>query len=241
MLYKYSNFDLRIKDVDEIKGIVSGYFAAFNVKDSAGDVIKKGAFQKSIMERGPNSSAPRIKHFMNHDKNHVVGKLLELFEDEKGLGYASQVGTHTDGRDFIEMVKSDLITEHSVGFQPLQENNDRVSGANFISEGRLWEGSSLTGWGVNQFTPLTGLKELDFDMIQKHIDNIDAFCRTSNATDATIELLEKEAQELLQLMKFKITHAESEKEKSHEPNNSEAALAFQLQTLNTKLKWTLKQ
>jgi len=51
---------LQIKDVDGRKGIVTGYFSDFNSIDSDGDIIKPGAFTKSISQNGPSSAKPRI-------------------------------------------------------------------------------------------------------------------------------------------------------------------------------------
>ena len=46
-------FPIQIKDIDGKKGIVTGYFADFNSIDSDGDIIRPGAFSKSISEWGP--------------------------------------------------------------------------------------------------------------------------------------------------------------------------------------------
>ena len=48
-----------IKDIDTQKREVSIYLSKFDTMDSDMDVIKKGAFSKSIQERGPGSSSNR--------------------------------------------------------------------------------------------------------------------------------------------------------------------------------------
>ena len=156
---------LQIKDVDGKKGIVTGYFSDFNSIDSDGDIIKPGAFQKSISQNGPQSSKPRIKHLLNHDSSKPLGVLEVLKEDTKGLYYESRLGTHSLGVDFIKMVDSGLISEHSIGFQTVKYNqlkpwNEWKQGeaARELTELKLYEGSSLTAWGANMNTPLTGLK-----------------------------------------------------------------------------------
>ena len=45
-----------IKDVDQTQGIVTAYAAAFGNEDADGDVIHRGAFAKTIAERGPNGT-----------------------------------------------------------------------------------------------------------------------------------------------------------------------------------------
>ena len=57
--YACKNLNVEVRDIDEKEGIVSGYFASFDTIDSDNDVIRKGAFKKSIQERGPLSSGNR--------------------------------------------------------------------------------------------------------------------------------------------------------------------------------------
>jgi hypothetical protein len=119
--YKSDVQPAEFKDADKKKGIVTGYFSHFNSIDSDGDIIRPGAYTKTIAENGPNSTKPRIKHLLNHDPSQPLGKLLDLKEDSTGLYYESQVGTHSLGQDFIKMVESGLIAEHSVGFRTIQQ------------------------------------------------------------------------------------------------------------------------
>lgn len=199
--YKSGHIPASIKDIDGKKGIVSGYFSRFDNVDADGDIIRKGAFTKTIMEAGPLSSNPRIKHLLNHNSSQPLGKILSLSEDMTGLAYESQVGTHTLGQDFIKMVESDLIAEHSIGFQTLKTNKLK-DGTSEITEIKLWEGSSLTAWGANPNTPLTGMKaETKDDVFQQIVNrqkNLEKFCRNSTASDETIELLLIENKQLTQ-------------------------------------------
>ncbi len=43
----------RLKDVDEKKGVVTGYASIFNNIDSDNEIVMPGAFLKTIQERGP--------------------------------------------------------------------------------------------------------------------------------------------------------------------------------------------
>ncbi|HEY4613744.1 MAG TPA: hypothetical protein VII11_12230, partial [Bacteroidota bacterium] len=47
---------IALKDVDQKKGIVMGYAAAFNNRDHDGDIIRPGAFKRTIAARGPGGS-----------------------------------------------------------------------------------------------------------------------------------------------------------------------------------------
>ena len=53
-----------IKDMDGTKREVAVYLAKFGNVDSDNDVIQKGAFKKSIQERGPQSPSNRSHYFL---------------------------------------------------------------------------------------------------------------------------------------------------------------------------------
>jgi HK97 family phage prohead protease len=211
--YKTDSISATIKDVDGKQGIVSGYFNSFNNVDSDGDIIRPGAFTKTIAENGPGSARPRIKHLMNHDVSQVPGVLQVLKEDGRGLYYESKAGSHTLGQDFIKMVESGIVTEHSIGFKTIKknqlqdfENYQQNPGKGWfeITEVKLWEGSSLTAWGANEMTPIVGMKGLTAN---QHLDRmlarckaLEKFCRNTTASDETIELLLIEQKQLTQII-----------------------------------------
>lgn len=206
--YEVGESGISFKDVDGKKGIVTGYFAAFNNVDADGDIIRKGAFDKTIRANGPQSTTPRIKHLMNHDTSSPLGVLMDLREDDKGLYYESKLGSHELGRDFVKMVESGLITEHSIGYRVIKKNQlqdyeqfvQNPEGGWFeLIEVKLWEGSSLTAWGANQYTPLTGLKaEIQVKNVNNRIDLLCKALRNGDFTEETFGSLEIELQQLKQ-------------------------------------------
>lgn len=208
MIYGYKNLELEIKDIDTKEGIVSGYFSAFNIKDSDGDVILPGAFTKSISEWGPTAKG-RIKHLMNHNPSMPLGKVLELKEDNYGLFYRSKIGTHSLGQDFLKMVESDLIKEHSIGFTVIKDK--KSDDANYLQEIKLYEGSSLTAWGANEYTPLVEMKG-NIESINERIKAFEKFVRHSDATDETIELCLIQIKQLSQLVENITTSADVSQE-----------------------------
>jgi hypothetical protein len=204
-LFAYKSFSdgATFKDADVKQGIVTGYFSKFDNVDSDGDVIRKGAFAKTISE-----NFSRIKHLMNHNVSQPLGKISFLKEDNYGLAYESQIGKHSLGVDFIKMVESGLITEHSIGFITIKRNQlqdfdgymkNPTGGWYELTELMLMEGSSLTGWGANALTPLTGMKsEVDVDRIYEHQKAVEKFCKNTDATDETIEMLLLHSKQLSQ-------------------------------------------
>lgn len=211
-VFSYKDFDIvtdrpiQFKDVDGKKGIVTGYFANFDTTDSDGDVIKKGSFVKTISEYGPTARKPRIKHLLNHDPSQPLGVLMELKEDNYGLYYESQLGSHSLGTDFVKMVESNLITEHSIGYRTMKFNQVRPWSEwkegevmRELTELKLYEGSSLTAWGANPNTPLTGLKaQFKAEKMGKRIDLLIKALRDGTFTDETFDLLEIELRQLQQ-------------------------------------------
>jgi len=200
MLYSYKSLDMEVKDVDVKQGIVSGYFSAFGMVDSDGDMMMPGAFKRSIQDWGPEGKG-RIKHLLNHDPSKPLGKIMELSEDSYGLKYVSQVGTHSLGKDFVKMIESDLIHEHSIGFRTLRDQ--KASDHNEIHEVMLYEGSSLTAWGANEHTPLLGLKKLkSIEEIQNQIKAFEKFVRNSDVTEETIDLCLIKVKQLAQALEM---------------------------------------
>lgn len=200
MIYNYKSFELELKDVDAKKGIVSGYFSAFGMVDSDGDIMMPGAFKRSINDWGPEGKG-RIKHLLNHNPSQPLGKITSLKEDSYGLLYTSQVGTHQLGKDFIKMVESGLIGEHSIGFRTLQEQKGDMG--NELRDVMLFEGSSLTAWGANENTPLIGMKSLkSVEKMQDEIRAFDKFIRNSDASEETIDLCLIKVKQLAQAIEM---------------------------------------
>lgn len=235
--FKGDSTQASFKDADSKKGIVTGYFSHFNSVDSDGDIIRPGAYLKTIRENGPSSGKPRIKHLLNHDSHKPLGKLMDLKEDQTGLYYESQIGNHELGVDFIKMVESGLISEHSVGFQTVKKAATKEGGAQFeITEIKLYEGSSLTSWGANENTPLTGLKsEQKAVWASNRIELLSKALRNGTFTDETFDLLDIELKQLSQLF-IDLTKVSTQADNSLEPGNDGKELLSVFQSYRKQFK-----
>jgi hypothetical protein len=183
---------------DTKQGVVSGYFAVFGNKDLDGDIIEPGAFTKTIMERGPQGKQ-LIKYLLDHDKNKVVAKITNLYEDNKGLRYEAKIGTHAAGQDFQKMIESELINQHSFGFRTIKEQFDQEAKANLIKEVMMYEGSAVQFLGANPETTFIDLKS-EADAFE-YLNRLEKFVKTSDATDETLEKLENQLKSLLDVLK----------------------------------------
>ena len=189
-----------VKDVDTVKGYVTGYFSSFDVLDSDGDLMQRGAFSKTIAENGPNSKRDRIQYLFNHNPNQPIGKLKMLSEDDFGLYFEAQLSEATLGKDMAKMYAEGIIREHSIGFQIVKGESSREGYK--IQEVKLWEGSAVT-WGANEMTPVMGVKGLvngqtpdALDMIER-VSNI---LRKGTLSDESCIALELELKQALALI-----------------------------------------
>lgn len=213
MQIKVIDSSIGIKDVDVKQGIVVGYFAHFNSKDAAGDIIIPGAFKKTISE-----NLPRIKHLLDHDRTKAVGKILSLEEDNIGLKYESKAGRDTKGRDFLLMCEDGIITEHSFGYDTIDQ--EQKSDGNYLTQLKMWEGSSLQAWGCNENTPLVGLKEYKHSELIERMKTIEDGIRNGKYSDDAFIRLEKELKainHLLSLLTLDTTKPEPIKEETTLP------------------------
>ncbi|MCK3656238.1 peptidase U35 [Pasteurellaceae bacterium Macca] len=82
MTFKTKDLFFKAEAVQE-DGFFCGYCNTFNVKDSYGDIVKKGAFLNSIQGWNAQNKMPPV--LWNHDWNQPIGVWISLKEDEKGL------------------------------------------------------------------------------------------------------------------------------------------------------------
>jgi HK97 family phage prohead protease len=148
-----------IKDMDRSRREVAVYLAKFGNVDSDNDVIQKGAFKKSIQERGPESPSNRkIAFLRHHDWEKQIGVFSKIQEDDNGLFAVGRLGTSTMGEDAWRDYQDGIIKEHSVGFQRVsdktkwvKDTSNPMGGFTLLQEVKLWEGSAVT-FGANELT-----------------------------------------------------------------------------------------
>jgi uncharacterized protein len=185
MIYKNISSGI-IEDVDDVKGIVTGYFSAFNNIDSDGDVIVSGAYKKTVAENGPNGKN-RIMHLLQHNPLMPLAKPMELIEDGKGLRFVSKITETSYGKDVIKLYAEGVFNEHSVGFEIIKSDNK--AGYREIREIKLWEGSTVT-WGANPNTPIESMKSWDKPKSEEMLSKFCNILRNGDLTDESLIQLE---------------------------------------------------
>ena len=163
-------------DADEKAGIIKGYGSYFGNKDSDNDVIMKGAYKKTIAENGD-----RVKYLYQHDMNQPIGKMTELYEDDKGLVFVAEIAKTQLGKDVVELMKSGVITENSVGIMPIQKTNK--DGFREINEVKLYEISAVTLAANDQAKILDVTGNIDVEKLAKRYDNLSKLIRKGEISD----------------------------------------------------------
>lgn len=181
-----------IADIDEKMGIVKGYGSYFGNKDSDNDVIAKGAYQKTIKENGD-----RVRYLYQHNMSQPIGKMKELYEDEKGLMFVAEIPKTSLGMDVLELIKGGVITENSVGILPLQKQ--MKEDYREITEVKLYEISAVTLAANDQAKILDVKGNVDYQKLYKRFDSLAKIIRKGNVSDEMGYAIESEILKLKSL------------------------------------------
>jgi HK97 family phage prohead protease len=164
-MIEYKVFQSKVIDVDIKKGIVTNYDNAWNVLDTDKDISRKGAFTKTLVE-----NVKRAKWFMNHDQTLLLGVPFIEGTKEDDIGLLSVNHLNTEKQlgadmlsDYMLFKEYDRTLEHSIGYNAIKTNpydyGEKKMGRELI-ECKLWEKSTLTNWGANEFTPVVDIKSI---------------------------------------------------------------------------------
>ena len=202
--YKVKGAAFELKEIEAQSRRVTFMASKFDVIDSDNDIIRRGAFAKSILERGPESSSNRkIAHLRHHDWEQQIGRIVKMEETHDGLIVVSDLGTSTKGDDALRDYQEGIITEHSIGFQYVADKIHTIehgeSNVFEIKEVVLWENSAVT-FGANEFTPVLDVSKGEhishLDKLNKKMDAIVNSLRNGKGTEERFFTLEKRLQVL---------------------------------------------
>ena len=177
-------------DMDDKAGIVKGYASVFNNVDSDGDIIRKGAYLKTIEENGY-----RVKYLYQHEMDKPIGKMRMLEEDDKGLMFEAEIAKTTLGKDVMELIKAGVITENSVGIMPIRKemNSDNKRE---IYEVKLYEVSAVTLAANDEAKIMDHKGNFDPEKVADRYDKIAKLLRKGNISDDLGFALESEIYKL---------------------------------------------
>lgn len=176
----FKGLDLADFNIDLTKREVTMAWNAFAVKDNDNDIILKGAFAKSIAERGPASATSRkIAYLKYHNWHLPVGPLTELKEDDKYLVAKAKIDPTPEGDDTVTQYQTGTLNQHSIGYRYVWDKGEysEADDAFVWKEINLFEGSVVVA-GVNENTPLLEIHgEFSADLLAKAMDELEGFLR----------------------------------------------------------------
>tara|TARA_R100000654_G_scaffold39157_1_gene64894 strand:+ start:1200 stop:1910 length:711 start_codon:yes stop_codon:yes gene_type:complete len=227
----------QISDIDENLGIVKGYGSVFGNKDSDNDIIEKGAYKRTIKNNGS-----RVKYLYQHDITKPIGKMKELYEDEKGLVFVAEVPKTTFGNEVLELMKYGVIDENSVGIMPVKKDYGE-DGVRMIKEVKLYEISAVT-IAANDEAKILEVKGHynDTDYLSKRFDNLIKVIRKGSVSDDLGYLIEYELEVLKSLIARDNTHQSDEEltrdnthlEAKEDNTTSDSIINYMFNNLNSK-------
>ena len=227
----------QISDIDENLGIVKGYGSVFGNKDSDNDIIEKGAYRRTIKNNGS-----RVKYLYQHDITKPIGKMKELYEDEKGLVFVAEVPKTTFGNEVLELMKYGVIDENSVGIMPVKKDYDE-NGIRVIKEAKLYEISAVTIAANDEAKILEVKGEYNnADYLTKRFDNLIKVIRKGNVSDDLGYLIEYELEVIKSLIARDNAHQSDEEltrdnthlESKEDDTTSDSIIKYLFNNINSK-------
>ena len=168
MTEKMTNHDFQTKvyDVDEKKGIISCAVNQIGVLDVQGDMSMPGSFTKTLQE-----NMSRMKWLYNHDMRQDIGVPIEGAEKDGFLVMRGQLYNTQLSKDVLNkyMVNMNLghTLEHSIGVQAIKRDK---ADPRKVLEWKMFEYSTLSFLGACPGTHLIDVKSASPDEVKQTFD-----------------------------------------------------------------------
>ena len=123
------------------EGAFAGYASLFEIPDLSNDIISRGAFTRTLADRGPGN----IKLLFQHEASKPIGVWTTLREDNRGLYVEGQLTLDNSlGRDVHALLRSGAIDGLSIGFRSANSNRPTKRSGRRLDLIDLWEISIVT-------------------------------------------------------------------------------------------------
>ena len=119
---------------------VAGYASLFDIEDHGRDIVRSGAFARSLKSKGPQG----VRMLFQHDAAEPVGVWEEIREDGRGLYVRGRLLSDAPrGRAALGLVREGAVDGLSIGFRTIR-SAPRPGGGRDLLELDLWEVSIVT-------------------------------------------------------------------------------------------------
>ncbi|WP_292229515.1 HK97 family phage prohead protease [Brevundimonas sp.] len=162
-------FPVELKAVGDT-GVIEGYASNFGNRDRVGDIVRRGAFTKSLAHRHPAS----IAMLWQHDPRRPIGVWTEIAEDAHGLRVKGRILTNTrEGADAFEFAKAGAVGGLSIGYRTTRARHDREQKTRLLDEVDLHE-ISLVAIPANPLSRLESVKSHCPDRARRLVAQLNA-------------------------------------------------------------------
>ena len=142
MKHKHLDVPFEIKAVSD-DGLFTGYASVFEELDSYRDVVKPGAFQKSLADWAEKNR--KVPILWQHNGSAPIGVYTEIREDSVGLYVEGRLNLDVQqGREAYALLKQGALSGISIGYSVVRDETDSKSGVRRLFEVRLYEASLVT-------------------------------------------------------------------------------------------------
>jgi HK97 family phage prohead protease len=128
-------FRFELKGVTD-EGTFEGILSTYGNVDLGGDLVRAGAFTKSINEKGGE-----IPMLWSHKSDQPIG-ILQLEDSSDALRVKGRLVLEVErAREVLALMKSGVVKGLSIGYDVVKSNVEK--GVRNLVECRLWEGSAV--------------------------------------------------------------------------------------------------
>ena len=128
---------LNIEGLDNA-GSFTGYAAVFGSVDSQNDLLKPGAFSRSLAAHREADTMPAL--LWMHDASKPIGVWQSVQEDEKGLKVSGKLTLGVGQADeAYTLLKEKAVTGLSIGYRVRESHHDPETGARVLTDVDLKE------------------------------------------------------------------------------------------------------
>ncbi len=158
---RFKSSPTSIKSVDADAGIFTAYISVWDNVDSYGDVMRKGAFSKTLEEwQAKGAPIPVLWSHRTDDPDMNIGHVIEAKEDDRGLLVKAQIDLDSPkGATVYRLMKGGRVREFSFAYSVTDGSPQTKDGNSFyeIRGVNLYE-VGPTPVGANPATELLDLK-----------------------------------------------------------------------------------
>ncbi|WP_375591591.1 HK97 family phage prohead protease [Chitiniphilus eburneus] len=140
---KIKDFPLEIKAVEE-DGLFTGYGSVFGNVDSAREVVVKGAFLGSLVER--SAKGKKLPILWQHRSGEPIGVYDKVFEDDHGLRVEGRllVRDVQRAKEAHALMKAGAVSGLSIGYYVTDDSWDEKERIRYLKQLALEEVSLVT-------------------------------------------------------------------------------------------------